>query len=141
MRTFKDRLRHTLMFEGIALFLVAIIGSWITGKSIETIGALGLMFSALAMVWNFVFNWMFDHWEQRYRAGQERSVKLRISHAVLFEAFFLTFGVFLVVWWLEISFVEALILDIGMSAFFLIYTFGFNWAYDLIFPIPSVETY
>ncbi len=139
MRSFADRIRHTILFEVIALFLVAVIGSWITGKSVETIGALGLMFSMLAMVWNFSFNWLFDHWERKNRPGQKRTVRIRIVHAVLFEAALLFVGVFLVAWWLETTYLYAFILDIGMSAFFLVYAFCYNWTYDVVFPVPSVE--
>lgn len=140
MRTFADRVRHTLMFEVIALILVATIGAWITGRSVETIGLLGLMFSALAMFWNFTFNWMFDHWERVHRNGQKRTVLIRVIHAVLFEAALLLVGIFLVAWWLDVTYWYAFMLDIGFSSFFLVYAFCFNWAYDLLFPArPSIE--
>jgi len=125
------------MFEAIALFLVVVIGSWITGKTMETIGALGAMFSVLAMCWNFVFNWMFDHWDRKHRNSAPRGVKVRVVHAVLFEAFFLIFGTFLVAWWLDTTLLYAFILDVGMSAFFLVYAFVFNWSYDIAFPIAQ----
>ena len=37
---------------------------------------------------------------------------------------------------LDVGYVEAFLLDLGISIFFLIYAFVFNWAYDVIFPVP-----
>ena len=136
MRTLPDRIRHTILFEAIGLTVFALLGSRLTGQPIEAIGTLGLMFSGLAMSWNLLFNWQFDRWEQKYRPGIKRTVKLRVAHAVLFEFALLTAGAFLITWWLSMPLWDALLLDISSSAFFLIFTFVYNWAYDLVFPIP-----
>lgn len=135
MRSLADRLRHTLMFELIALFLVVVVGSHLIGESPEKVGALSLMFSVLAMSWNFVFNWMFDLWDRKYRNCAPRGVMLRCVHAVLFEGAIFICGIFLVSWWLDKTLIEAFWLDVGMSAFFLCYAFVYNWTYDLVFPI------
>ncbi|WP_299355151.1 PACE efflux transporter [uncultured Shimia sp.] len=136
MRTVKDRLRHTIMFEGIALGVVATGGAWLTGHSMAEIGSLGVMFSLLAMAWNFVFNWLFDHWDLKYRDMAPRGPGIRVVHAVLFEAFLVTVGIFLTAWWLTIGYWEAFLLDLGFSAFFLVYAYVFNWTYDVVFPAP-----
>ena len=136
VRTLKDRLRHTLLFEMIALAIVAVGGSWLLNRPVGTIGTLGLMFSALAMGWNFVFNWLFDLWDGKYRAFAHRGFVVRAVHATLFELGMVVAGVFLVAWWLDISYWHAFIIDIGFSAFFLFYAYAFNWTYDQFFPIP-----
>jgi uncharacterized membrane protein len=137
MRTFKDRIRHTLLFEIIALGIVVVGGSWIIGRPVEIIGALSLMFSALVMVWNMLFNWVFDHWNRKYRASAKRGFFIRAVHASLFELGIVIAGVFLVAWWLSVSYWEAFIINIGFSAFFLLYAYGFNWTYDYVFPVPE----
>ncbi|MBI1492826.1 PACE efflux transporter [Halocynthiibacter styelae] len=139
MRTFKDRLRHTLLFELIALTLVAIFGAWITGHSPAEMGTLGLMMSLLAMAWNLVYNWMFDQWDMKYRNMAPRGVKIRIIHALLFEGGLLIAGIFVVAWWLSITLLQALLLDLGFAAFFLVYAYVFNLAYDKIFPVPAQQ--
>jgi len=136
MRTFQDRLRHTLLFEAIALGLVAVGGSLVTGHGMLSIGALGLIFSGLAMVWNLVYNWLFDLWDRAYRGMAPRGAGLRLVHATLFEAVLLVAGLFITAWWLAIPYIDALMLDLGLSAFFLLYAFGFNWVYDVVFPVP-----
>ncbi len=137
MRTLNDRLRHTILFEAIALGVVIVGGSWIIGRPMEVIGALSLIFSALAMSWNLLFNWLFDLWDRKYRASARRGFVVRATHASLFELGMVIAGVFIVEWWLNISYWNAFIIDIGFSAFFLIYAYGFNWAYDHIFPVPK----
>lgn len=139
MRSLADRLRHTLMFEFIALFLVIVVGSYITGEKPEKIGVLSLMFSLLAMSWNFVFNWIFDLWDRKYRNCAPRGVLLRCVHALLFEGFIFICGIFLVAWWLDKTLMQAFWLDAGLSVFFLCYAFVYNWVYDLVFPLqPSL---
>lgn len=139
MRTLPDRIRHTLIFEALALFLVAVPGSYILDRPAEIMGALSLMFSVLAMAWNLAYNWMFDLWDRKYRGMAKRGVRIRIVHAVLFEAGLVTAGLFLIAWWLDMGYVDAFLLDISLSAFFLIYAFCYNWAYDLVFPVPREE--
>lgn len=136
MRSLPDRLRHTLIFEVLAVTLVAVGGSLIIGHSVEVMGVLSLMFSALAMIWNLIFNWLFDLWDRKYRASAKRGVAIRVVHAALFELGLLSAGIFLVAWWLEMTLLPALGLNAAMSAFFLVYTFCYNWAYDMVFPVP-----
>ena len=40
-------------------------------------------------------------------------------------------------WWLNVSLVEALLLDLGIVLFFLPYTFCFNLAYDAARPLDG----
>lgn len=136
MRSFPDRLRHTLIFEAIALFLVAVPGGWLLDRPMETMGALSLMFSVLAMGWNLSYNWMFDLWDRKYRGMAKRGFRIRIVHAVLFEAGLVIAGLFLIAWWLDLTYLDAFLLDISLSAFFLVYAFCYNWAYDMVFPVP-----
>ena len=139
MRTLPDRIRHTVLFEGLALILVAFGGAAITGQSLQTIGLLGIMFSLLAMSWNMIYNYLFDLWDHKYRHMAKRTLALRVVHAILFELVLLCAGMFIIAWWLEMGLWQALLLDIGLSGFFLIYAFAFNWSYDAIFPITRAE--
>ena len=55
---------------------------------------------------------------------------VRAVHAIAFEAGLVAIVVPLVAWWLDMSLLDALILDIGLLLFFLPYTFLFNLGYD-----------
>jgi uncharacterized membrane protein len=102
---------------------------------VEIMGILSVMFSVLAMVWNFAYNWAFDVWYLKYRGVAQRGVSIRIIHAVLFEAVLVIAGLFLIALWLEISYTAAFLLDVSLSAFFLVYAFCYNWVYDIVFPV------
>lgn len=142
MRTLPDRIRHTLMFEIIALTILALVGNKLTGHSIEEIGVLGLIMSMLAMTWNFIFNWGFDKLDLKYRDARPRGWKIRVVHAVSFEVGLMSVGIFVIAAWLNVSLWYAFVLDIGIAVFFLAYAFTFNWIYDLVFPVkrPQLDT-
>jgi uncharacterized membrane protein len=102
------------------------------GVSFADAGALTLMISLIAMVWNVIFNTLFDRILRRWqKAGQgQRGAAMRVLHAVLFELGLILTVVPLAAWWLDIGLVEAFILDIGLILFFLPYTLVYNWCYD-----------
>jgi uncharacterized membrane protein len=43
----------------------------------------------------------------------------------------------LIAWWLGIGLWEALVMDLALVVFFLVYTFAFNWAFDAVFGLPD----
>lgn len=127
-KTPAERFAHALAFELFALALCAPVGSWLLGISIMHVGALTAAISLIAMTWNMVFNALFERIERRF--GLVRNVAVRMAHAVSFELGLIVFAVPLAAWWLNISLLEALLLDLGILLFFLPYTFVFNWLYD-----------
>jgi uncharacterized membrane protein len=40
-------------------------------------------------------------------------------------------------WWLEISYLHSLALNLGLNVFFLCYTFAFTWCFDRVFGLPT----
>lgn len=137
MRSTADRIRHTLLFEGIAVLAVVAFSLAFLEFAPGAIASLTIAMSLLAMAWNYLYNLGFDLWllKSRGHAG-ERSLSLRVGHAVGFESGMLLLGVPLVAWWLGIGLWQALLMDIGFAVFFLVYALVFNWAYDRVFPLP-----
>lgn len=127
-KSVKERFFHALGFEVLAIAICAPLGAWLLGYSLAHMGALTLMISLVAMVWNMVFNALFDRAQQRM--GFRKTMGARALHAVLFEIGLLLAVVPLAAWWLDIGLWEAFVLDIGIALFFLPYTFVFNWCYD-----------
>lgn len=138
MRTIADRIRHTLLFETIAIVSTTAITVLILDKPVATMGTLAIALSLMAMLCNYFYNWLFDHW--RMRRGEsspsQRSTSTRALHAIGFELSFIILTLPLIAWWLALSLWQALLLDIGFAVFFIAYAFAYNWAYDRIFPIP-----
>ena len=90
----------------------------------------------MAVVWNFIYNSLFEAWEAR-QATRGRSVARRAAHAIGFEGGLVAVLVPLFAWWLNISLWEALVLDLGLVVFFMIYTFLFSLAFDRVFGLPA----
>jgi uncharacterized membrane protein len=129
-KSLKERVLHALAFEGLAVLLTAPVLSLVLGKSLAHMGALTLMFSTVAMLWNMLFNSLFDRAQRRL--DFQRTLPVRVAHALLFELGLILVLVPLAAWWLSIGLVEAFLLDIGLLLFFLPYTLAFNWTYDLL---------
>ncbi|KAB7536373.1 PACE efflux transporter [Verminephrobacter sp. Larva24] len=92
--------------------------------------------SAIAVLWNLLFNWAFEHWESR-QTVRGRNVRRRIAHAVGFEGGLVVILVPILAWWFGISLWQAFVMDLALVIFFLGYTFVFNWMFDQLFGLPA----
>lgn len=136
MRTRADRIRHAISFEIIGLLIITPLGAWAFSQPMGAMGLAVLAGATLATLWNYVYNLGFDHAMLRLRGRVQKTIALRVLHAVLFEAGLLVAMLPIIAWTFSISLREAFVMDIGFAGFYLIFAFLFNWAYDLIFPIP-----
>jgi uncharacterized membrane protein len=139
MRTVKDRIRHAISFEIIALFIVTPAGAWALGLPLFDIGVVAIGCATIAAGWNYLYNLLFDKAMMRFCGRVQKTVRVRLLHAVLFEMGLMVALVPLIAWYLDISFMESLLTDIGFSVFYVVYALLFNWAYDLIYPLPNPE--
>ena len=138
MRSSLDRIRHALLFEVIllALTIFALVG--IFHKPVAQMGALSIALSVTAMVWNYIYNWIFDHVLVRLRYPlYPSSIKLRAGHAILFELGLMAASLPMIMFAMKLSFLQALALDVSMVLAVLVYTLIFNYGYDQIFPVPQ----
>lgn len=127
-KSIKERALHALLFEIIGVLLFAPLLAWAMGHSLGKMGAMTVMISTVAMLWNMLFNAMFDG--LRHKLGFKLSLATRLLHALGFEGGLILVIVPLAAWWLSISLLEAFLLDIGLLLLFLPYTLLFNWVYD-----------
>lgn len=127
-KSFAERCFQAITFEVLAILISAPLLVWLMDVSMAHAGLLTLMISMLAMTWNVIFNALFDKIERRL--GLVRTFRVRAVHAVAFEAGLIVTVVPLAAWWLNISLLDAFLLDIGVVLFFLPYTFLFNLGYD-----------
>ena len=135
MRTRKDRIRHALGFEIIGLLIFAPLASLVFGFELHLMGVMALVGSIVATFWNYFYNLLFDHAMLKIRGSVQKTVAIRVLHAVLFEGGLLLLFLPAIAWYLNISLWEAFIMDIAMATFYLMYAFIYNWIYDKVFPI------
>lgn len=130
------RVIQAVLFEACAVAFVVPALWWLFGQSpLSTLG-LTLTMSAIALAWNYLFNAVFERWEAR-QAVQGRSWSRRVLHGVCFECGLALILVPVMAWWLDVSLLEALLADIGVLLFFMVYTVFFTWAFDRVFGLPS----
>jgi uncharacterized membrane protein len=137
MRKTADRIRHAISFEVIAVLILSPLAAIFFHQPLTEVGVVTIVSGLIATGWNYVYNLGFDHAMLRLRGSTAKTVAIRIGHAVLFEL-----GLFLVLvpfiaWYLDMTLAAALVMDLSFSLFYLVYAFVFNWAYDVIFPVPS----
>ena len=138
MQGVKRRVVYVGLYEFFAILFTAIMLKLMSdGGAAESLG-LAVAASATAVCWNLVFNSLFERWEAR-RAQAGRSVWVRILHAIGFEGGLLIFLVPLVAWWYSVSLWQALLMDLALLMFFLVYTFVFTWIFDQIFGLPAAS--
>ena len=139
MRTTADRIRHALSFEVIALCVATPVGAWLFHQPMHSMGVVTVVSATIAMVFNYLYNWGFDHAMLRFRGTVHKTVVIRILHAVLLELGLLALLTPFIAVYLGVSFWTALMMDISLGLFYLSYAFVFNWLYDTIFPIPESQ--
>jgi len=127
-RTLKERFFHAVGFELLAVLIVSPLASWAMAKPLFQMGALAVILSTVAMIWNMIYNAGFDY---LFPAGKQ-SWPLRILHALGFEGGFILIGLPIAAWMLGISLWQALLLEIAFFLFFLPYTVAYNWVYDTL---------
>lgn len=123
------------LYELIALAISSTGLAVGSGRGVALAGVAAVASSVFAVVWNLAYNHLFERWEAR-QAVRGRSLARRIAHAVGFELGFIVTLVPAFAWWFDISLRHALALNLGLAAFFLAYTFVFNWAFDAVFGLP-----
>lgn len=137
MRTFRDRVRHAVLFELIGLLLFIPFGALLFGLPPGKLGVIGVVSATVATLWNFLYNIGFDHAMQRMVGHTNKTLRHRIVHVVLFEIGLLLLLLPPIAWYLGISLFEAFVMDVAFVVFFLFYAFAFNLVYDRIFPVPA----
>ena len=137
MSTIRDRIRHAVSFEILGLILIIPIGAWAFSMPMHDLGVVGLAGATVATLWNYVYNFGFDHVMQRLRGDTRKTTLIRALHAVMFEVGLLLVLLPLFAWYLGISLWQAFLMDVSFALFYMGYAFVFNWAYDRLFPLPE----
>ncbi|SFF02100.1 Uncharacterized membrane protein [Paracidovorax wautersii] len=130
------RVVYVSLYELIAIAFATAGLALLTGQGAGHSSAVAVACSAIAIAWNIGFNWAFERWEAR-QPVRGRSVGRRVAHAIGFEGGLALILVPLFAWWFDVTLWEALVMDLGLLLFFLVYTFVFNWGFDRVFGLPA----
>ncbi|WP_433769300.1 multidrug/biocide efflux PACE transporter [Pseudomonas putida] len=128
-KSITERIFQAIGFELLAILICTPLLAWIMDKPMLDMGVVTIAMAALALAWNVIFNGYFDRVLKRFAIAH--NAWTRVVHALLFEGGLVALGVPLIAWWLNISLLEAFLLDIGVLLFFLPYTYVYHWVYDV----------
>lgn len=127
-RSLLERVFHAVCFEGIATAILAPTTAWLMQRSVLEMGGLTILLATTAMIWNIIYNALFDRFWPSHLVT--RTAKVRAFHALGFESGFIVIGVSIVAYVLNVSLIQAFTLEIGFFLFFLPYTMAYNWVWD-----------
>ncbi|MGL4766786.1 MAG: PACE efflux transporter [Formosimonas sp.] len=136
MTPIQRRVLQTILYETIAVAVVGPVLAWGFDKPLGTSLWLAVCISAVALVWGYLFNGLFEYWETR-QTQKGRSLTRRVAHSLGFEGGLIVFLVPLMAWWLDISLWQSLLAEIGFLLFFMVYAFVFTWVFDAVFGLPQ----
>lgn len=136
MQGIKRKVVYVCLYEAIAIAICSASFFALSDKGLAHATTLSIACSAIAVLWNLGFNALFERWEA-LQTVRGRSLARRAAHALGFEGGLIVLLVPLIAWWLDVSLVQSLLMDIGLSIFFLVYTFIFGWVFDRIFGLPA----
>lgn len=126
------------MFEAVALAIFIPGSAAIFGQPVEHMGVIGIASATIATLWNFAFNLGFDRAMRSLRGSVDKTMAIRVLHTFLFEAGLVVMLIPLIAWYLGVGLWAALMMDMAIVTFYLVYGFVFNIAYDRLFPVvPS----
>jgi uncharacterized membrane protein len=134
MRSTADRIRQAVSFELVGILIVTPLFAWIFDHPLGEMGVLVIIGATAATTWNYLFNLGFDHALMWRRGDVTKTLPLRLLHAVLFEATLLLLLLPIFAWYLGVSLVTALVMEVSFAGFYMVYAFVFTWAYDSLFP-------
>jgi uncharacterized membrane protein len=130
------RVLQAILYEVFAIAFVGPILSIIFDKPISSTIVLAIIFSSIALTWNYIYNSLFERWESR-QTVRGRSFTRRFFHGIGFEGGLVVMLVPVMAFWLEISALNAFIANLGFFVFFFIYAIVFTWTFDRVFGLPE----
>jgi len=132
----KRRIVYVTVFEIIAIISSTYVLMWLSNSDASESLPVAVMVSLVAVVWNFIFNTLFEAWERRNKV-QERTVLIRSVHAIGFEGGLVLICLPLYMLWYNVGIYKAFTIELALLLFFLVYTFVFTLIFDKIFTLPQ----
>lgn len=132
----KRRLLYVSLFELLAILLSTLLLMALSDSGANESLPVAVIVSSVAVLWNYIYNTLFEAWESRARI-MERTFKIRSIHTLGFETGLFLFCLPLYMLWYDVGVWVAMYMESALLLFFLVYTFVFTWMFDQIFTLPQ----
>ena len=129
------RVVYAVVFELLAILFTTVILAALGNGGGPSL-AVAVVSSTVALLWNIVFNSVFETLERRLGITG-RPWWVRVAHAVGFEGGLIVFLVPAVALILGIGLGEAFLIEAGLLVFFLVYAAVYAYAFDSVFGLPD----
>lgn len=142
LRDWRERVRQTLWFEGVGLLLVAPAYALLSGRGAgESLGLIAAL-SLTVTLWAALFNTAFDRleWRLQRRVASDRPPRWRALHAVLHEATAVAVSCPVIVTLTGLGWLDALLLDLALTAVYTLYAYAFHCVYDRLRPVRAAPS-
>ncbi len=134
----KRRLVYVTVFEILGIVFATLVLMALSGGDAQQSLPVAIIVSSAAVVWNFIYNTLFESWEARSQI-QARTLKIRSIHAVGFEGGLFLFCLPVYMLWYGVGIWQALVMEAALLLFFLVYTFVFTLLFDQVFTLPHQQ--
>ena len=131
----KRRIVYVTVFELIAIISSTFILMKLSGGEAAESLPVAVMVSLAAVVWNFLYNTVFEAWERRKQV-KKRTLFIRSIHAFSFEGGLVLICLPIYMIWYDVGLIAAFMMEAALLLFFLVYTFVFTLGFDKIFTLP-----
>lgn len=138
--SYYERMIHAILYEITSVVFAGVVLFFLTDYSAGAVSSTMLGIITVSMLWNMLFNWLFDRIATGKR--EQRKVLTRMIHAILFEGGLVLLTTPIIAYVLQVSLWEAFVMDLGITFAVVVYTYVFNWVYDhvrLYFVVGSVN--
>lgn len=132
----KRRITYVSLFEFFAILFSTFVLMFISGGNAQESLPAATLVSVIAIIWNYVYNTLFELWERRHHILR-RTLGIRTIHAMGFETGLLIFTLPLYMVWYQVGLWTAFTMVAALMVFFLLYTFFFTLLFDQIFTLPN----
>jgi uncharacterized membrane protein len=129
------RVVYAVVFEALAIVFTTLILAAL-GNPAGSSAVVGVVSSVVALLWNMLFNTVFEWWERR-SGHTGRPFWVRLVHTFLFEAGLVVVLVPAVALILQVGLGEAFLYELALIIFFLIYNAVYAWCFDRVFGLPD----
>ncbi len=139
LRSLRERMMQAIIFEAIGLVLVTPLYVAIAGEGVAEGAILIATLAAAVMLWAPLHNAAFDIIDLRMtgRRASDRPARWRLVHAASHEITAIAVTLPLVMAIGGYGVVEALMVDIGLTIFYVAYTYAFHLAFDRWRPVRT----
>ena len=141
IRSTKERILQASLYEFGGIAFAAPLYALVFDASSTTSILLMFMLSVVCSIWYTIFNTLFDRveWKATGQTASNRTTPLRVVHAAFLEISSIIVSVPVIMYFGHHSFLEAVLIDIGLSVFYVGYAYLFHLIFDYLRPVQFEE--